>query len=204
MIFRALAVLIALIGLSWTAPSPSTRTEYTEAMSVDIFVLPGHPVTVRWQELRERWAELVDAAYAGDVAAALLCPAGSHAALDDDAPIGGEGAWWIQVPSASTLGLTAAPTADLYSDSDFVEDYGRNLTPDTTAKVVRQLRESPIVYDVSSFGGRPRHEGALFVALASALALLSDGWVVVMDDDLFTLDVGIYDGGTFSRGAARF
>jgi hypothetical protein len=69
-------------------------------------------------------------------------------------------------------------------------------------ELAEQWRRVGYGYEISSGGGRSAVEPELFIALACALADLCEGHIIVMNDGIFDLGVGVYAPARFS--AARW
>ncbi|MCX4239613.1 hypothetical protein [Paraliomyxa miuraensis] len=92
----------------------------------------------------------------------------------------------------NTLSLTILPNEPEDSELEYLRDYGRNLSPTEAEELAQQWRRVGHSFGLSSGGGRSHDEPRMLVALACALADASDGRVILMNDGLFSLGIGIY------------
>lgn len=93
----------------------------------------------------------------------------------------------------NTLSFACEKNDDSYTDVDeYVEDYGRNLEPGSAEFVIQKFKKIGISYTLESLGGRAEGESSLFMSIVCAVSKLTDGFVVIKDNDVFSLPVGIY------------
>jgi hypothetical protein len=159
-------------------------------MSIDIEILPGSAARPSWREVKDMWRDLVGSEFASEIDAATLHPLGGGPPLPEK-EAAQEGAFEVRLRTRSTLLLTTMPTAGTFDETTYLEDYGRNLDPPTFEEIRRRWTAAGWFHQISSLGGRPPHELRVMVALATALARATHGWVVI-SQQVFGVGVGVY------------
>ena len=164
-------------------------------MSLDMDVLPLCPELPPWGLLAARWSELASRSpgIAGTPLPQLEWPGDrGPVAADERLRVGFFG--FFTGSPYSTLSLSVRC---IESDGrrDFVEDYGRNLSEDEQARILDTWTGAILM--MSSRAGRPEGEFELLRALASALAISTDGWVVLPQEAPLGLRPGMYRGRRF-------
>jgi len=105
---------------------------------------------------------------------------------------------------SNTLSLTARPNKNNLNEQEYLQDYGRNIDSETVRDLAQRWREAGHFYGLTSLMGRSLPEPHLFVGLASALATVCRGYVIVMNDGILDLGVGVYSPEQFKLAQPRF
>ncbi|MFP4346514.1 MAG: hypothetical protein ACLFU8_17650 [Anaerolineales bacterium] len=162
-------------------------------MSIDVDVIPTLSTVVCWEEVESRLRENLGAAAARLLGEApQLYALGSDELQMPDDPLSVEGVYYLNLGVQNTLGLSAMSNSSDVDELLYLEDYGRNLDPETLPALAERWREAGHYYAITSFAGRGPEELHILRALAAALAETCRGYVVLMHDWIFDLDVGIY------------
>ncbi|MES2639532.1 MAG: hypothetical protein V4850_08600 [Myxococcota bacterium] len=170
-------------------------------MSVDLDIAPMRSDAPTWAAVAEAWARRVgDPRLLGPDP--KLCRFGDTVAVPPNTLLVPPAHYFLTLPAPSTLSLSVRPNEGNLDEAEYLEDYGRNLAPAQLAELTEGWRRTGRSYGISSLGGRSTHEPELFLALACALADVSDGRVIVMNDGILTLGVGVYTANEFA--AARW
>jgi hypothetical protein len=168
-------------------------------VSIDLDIAPLRATRVGWGPLLRAWRQRL-----GDEAAALLGPdpklrvLGAGAAVAEDAALEPPGHYSLDLAAPNTLSLSAMPNKNSLDEIEYLKDYARNLEPRGATALALSWRGVGYYYEVSSGGGRSTNEPALFVTLACALADICDGRIIVMNDGIFDLGVGVYTAEQFA------
>lgn len=168
-------------------------------MSIDLDIAPLRATRVTWGPLLRAWRQRL-----GDEAAALLGPdpklrvLGAGASVAEDATLEPPAHYYLDLAAPNTLSLSAMPNTNDLDEVEYLEDYARNLEPRDATALALAWREVGYCYEVSSGGGRSPREPALFITLACALADMCDGRIIVMNDGIFDLGVGVYTAEQFA------
>lgn len=163
-------------------------------MTISVDVIPSSPTPVFWGDLKRRiLSSVMDSEIQHLVGTApRLHERQSKRSVDDSETLSVPGYYYFELARDSTLSLDLEPNHDEQGLSDFVDDFGRNLTPETKESIWKKWRRAGFFVCVSSYGGRAKHELDLLVQIANFVALLTNGLVVVMDNGVFAHPVGIY------------
>jgi hypothetical protein len=137
-----------------------------------------------------------------------LLELGSKQKVADDAQLSLGGYYYLSLAIPNTLGIAVISKAEDFDEenleSDYLEDYGCNLELKELQILAERWRVARHFYGVTSMGGRSKHEPRLFVALATAIAYTCAGYVIVMNNDIFDLGVGVYEPEKFQHAEPRF
>lgn len=168
-------------------------------MSIDLDIAPQRAGDITWGSLCRQWRQRLGGADAGVLGPnPQLCHIGGTTPLAEGDPLVAPSHYFITLAVPCTLSLSIVANDDQLDEDLYLEDYGRNLDSARIAELAEQWRRIGHTYGISSGGGRSSVEPQLFVALACALADLCDGHVIVMNDGIFDLGVGVYDPSQFS------
>ena len=166
-------------------------------MSIDLYVFPTIPEYFCWGELKNKFLELLTSEDIQRIGRVFLCRLGNDETVPEDEKISllndkNHYYYYLSLDIINTLGVTISKNKPNYINFiDMLEDFGRNLDTATIQTLVQKWKSIGYVYGVTSTGGRSKWEPPLFIALATAIASLCKGYVIVMSDE-FTLDIGVY------------
>jgi hypothetical protein len=162
-------------------------------MSIDVDVIPTRPTVVCWEEVSSRLRENLGASASRLLGEApQLYRLGSDELQMPDDPLSVESVYYLNLGVQNTLGLSTMFNAGNVDELIYLEDYGRNLAPERLPALAERWQEAGHYYAITSFAGRGPEELHMLRALASALGEVCQGYVVLMHDWVFDLDVGIY------------
>lgn len=165
-----------------------------ESMSFDLDVIPGSPTPLRWGEIHRMLLRTAPdegtRAFIGAVPA--LHELGSNRRLSDDESLNLSSFYYPVFARENTLSLFLEPKHGGWEDADYFNDYARNLQPEAKDSIYKRWEQAGYLTGVRSFGGRARGELKLMVVLATCLAELTSGYVVIQDNGVFSLPVGVY------------
>jgi hypothetical protein len=168
-------------------------------VSVDLDIAPSQAKVIDWASLQRRWIQRLGAAGASMLGPnPQLCHLGKNAPVAEGERLDPPAHYYFTLAVPSSLSLSIMANADDLDESLYLEDYGRNVDPARISELAEKWRRVGHTYGISSLGGRSRSEPELFTALACALADLCDGHVIVMNDGVFDLGVGVYTPEQFS------
>lgn len=163
-------------------------------MTISIDVIPSSPTPINWAELKRRiLSSVMDSEIQHLVGTApRLIERQSKRSIDDAETLSLPGYYYFELARDNTLSLDLEPNLDGEGLSDYVDDFGRNLTAETKESIQEKWRRAGFFVSVSSYGGRAKHELDLLVKIAKFVAQLTNGVVVVMDNGVFARPAGIY------------
>ena len=173
-------------------------------MSIDIYIFPTNPEYFTWGELKNKFLKLLtpeDVQRLGEISLLIL---GSDEVVEENEKLSipdneNNNYYYFSFDIPNTLGMNIRTNEPNYvSEIDNLEDFGRNLDTATIQSLAQKWQSIGYVYGVTTHAGRSRWEPPLFVALAAAIAHMSEGYVIVMSDE-FTLDVGVYTPDVFQQ-----
>ncbi len=178
-------------------------------MSIDLYIFPTSPEYFYWGELKNKFLELLILEDAQRLGKVSLCKLGSDEIVAENEKISllnneNHDYYYLSSGIPNTLGMNIRRNEPNYvGELDMLEDFGRNLDSVTIQTLVQKWKSIGYVYGVTSNAGRSKWEPPLFVALATAIAYLCKGYVIVMND-VFTLDVGVYTPTVFQQAEMKF
>lgn len=178
-------------------------------MSIDLYIFPTSPENFYWGELKSKFLELLTPEDAQRLGTVSLLKLGSEEVLAEDKKLyipsqkNGEHYYLsLDIPNTLMIGINNNESTYL-SEVDFLEDFGRNLDATTIQSLVQEWKSIGFTYNVTTNAGRSKWEPPLFVALASTIAYLCKGYIIVMSKD-FSLDVGVYTPAAFQKAKTKF
>lgn len=168
-------------------------------MSIDLNIAPQKAGAITWGNLCRQWRHRLGEAGADMLGPEpQLCRIGESVPVAEDDLLVPSSHYFLTLAVPCTLSLSVMDNSGNLDETLYLEDYGRNLDAARIAELAEQWRRVGYYYELSSGGGRASNEPALFIALVSALADLCDGHVIVMNDGVFDLGVGVYTPAQFS------
>ena len=178
-------------------------------MSIDLYILPTSPESFYWGKLKDKFLELLTLEDARRLGTVSLLKLGSDEVVTEEKKLyipsqEDPEYYYLALDIPNTLGIGINKNESTYlSEVDFLEDFGRNLDAATIQTLIQKWQSIGFTYDVTTNAGRSRWEPPLFVALSAAIAHLCQGYVIVMNDN-FTLDVGVYTPEVFQQAQMKF
>lgn len=178
-------------------------------MSIDLDIFATAPELATWSQIRSKLQMLVSPTEQTTLLgnSPSLCEIGSNKEVVDNKPLS-IGHYYLSLPTDNTLGIgVISKTEDFEEESlelDYLEDYGRNLELEEIEILAKRWRKADYYYGIETWGGRSKPEPRLFVALAAAIAYSCNGYVVVMNENIFDLGIGVYRPEQFQYAEPRF
>lgn len=105
---------------------------------------------------------------------------------------------YFELGVPNTLSMGFRQNGKYLDERDYLEDYGRNLKDAEIEELILAWKRTGCAFDISSNAGRSKLEYRLLQALVCALAELTAGRVISMDDRYFDLGVGVFTPKEFS------
>jgi len=174
-------------------------------VSIDLDVLATTPELICWGNLKKRLQELlspVELEFLGENPALLHL--GSNRVLAEDEKLSLNNSYYLSLAIDNTLSITVMPNEGNLNELEYLEDYGRNLEPEDVGRLAARWQAAGHYYDITSLAGRSKPEPRLFIALVTAVAYSCFGCVIVMNDDILDLKVGVYTPGYFQNAQSKF
>jgi hypothetical protein len=97
----------------------------------------------------------------------------------------------LYLAADNTLALSIGLSTD-FDEKEYVEDYGRNLTPEERETIINAWKRAGPSLTISSDGGRAGGEFELLAALARRGARALSGWICIESGALVRPRTGIY------------
>jgi hypothetical protein len=175
-------------------------------MSISVCILPATDQKFTWSDLKQQILHFAD-----PEALRLM---GQHPNIlytKDKIKLKNEEV--IEAPNSFCFDLSYDNTLTLHFEKhvehqeemyDYIEDFGRNLNPDFVSSLINQWSEIGCSYMVESWGGRAKGEGSVFKATVSAVSKLTDGLIVIEEEEIFSLPPGIYKLEQFQQSEPLF
>jgi hypothetical protein len=174
-------------------------------MSIDLDIFPTSKRGVCWRNIEDRLQALLGASsheLLGDHPA--LWHLSSHTVMGDDDNLTPNNSYYFALAVPNTLILTVMPNQGNLDEHEYLEDYGRNLAPVVIQELANRWHKVGYYYELTSMMGRSKPEPELLIALTSAIADVCSGYIIVMNDDIFDLGVGIYTSEQFRQAHPKF
>ncbi|HTK06037.1 MAG TPA: hypothetical protein VL485_02620 [Ktedonobacteraceae bacterium] len=134
---------------------------------------------------------------------------GSHRVVQEDEMLTPDSyySFHLAVPTTLSLGMSVNKKNSL-DEQDFLEEYGRNLTPEKIQRLVEAWKAIGYTFSIITGAGRSPDEPLLFVCLAAALAFACEGYVINTGDygyiqEKYGLEIGVYTAEEFSRAIPK-
>jgi hypothetical protein len=174
-------------------------------MSIDLDILATVPELICWGNVKNKLQKLLSPAEGkilGEHPALLHL--GLNKAVGEDERLSLNSSYYLSLTIANTLSITVMPNEGNLDELEYLEDYGRNLEPGEIETLAKRWRTARHYYGICSLGGRSQPEPKLFVTLATAIAYSCVGYVIVMNNDIFDLGVGVYTPEQFRHTQPKF
>lgn len=174
-------------------------------MSIDLEVFPTRPHVMTWGAIQTTMQELADPALCALVGKApTLVELATRTVMLPAVALTLNSCYILELAVPNTLGLQVVPNAGNVDVTAYLEDYGRNLSPASLRQLVDQWEAVGYYYGFTSLAGRSKHESRLLVLLVTSVASLCHGYVIVMNDDILNVGVGVYPPEQFQHVMPRF
>jgi hypothetical protein len=166
-------------------------------MSIDLKVFSTITDITMWGDIKKKIYELVNPTEKEFILENLfLSELGSHQKVADNEKLLLGHQYYLSLAIPNTLSISVISKAEDFDEEnlelDYLEDYGHNLNPEKIQLLVHQCKLARYFYIITSFGGRSQPEPNLLITLATAIASTCAGYIVVTNNNLFNLDVGVY------------
>lgn len=162
-------------------------------MSVDLQVIPTVDEPTTWRAVLRQLRDAADeglTALLGEEPRLLALD--SKTAVPPDQRLATGRSYVFELGFPNTLVLDVTPNEGFFEEREFLEDYGRNLSREDLETLIVRWKRSGHSYGISSMGGRTGPEPQVFLALATAIARATAGWVVAMES-VIDVGVGVYE-----------
>jgi len=161
-------------------------------MSIDVMILPGRQVALTPSALFARLELVMGSRSAALVGASpALSKLGARDVVDGDAALEPGKTYALRLAADNTLLLSIGLGAD-FDEEEYVEDYGRALTPAERDAIIGAWRRAGPGLTVSSAAGRAAAELEVLAALALACARAVAGWISIESGAFVEPRPGIY------------
>lgn len=177
-------------------------------MSIDLDVFPTNADLFTWKQLKNKFQELLSFEDRERIGKPSLLKLNPKIKIEDDEQLSFHSEdhvfYYPSFDISSTLSIGITKNKSNYTNElEYLEDFGRNLDTQNIQKLAQQWKEVGYTYGLTTYAGRSKWEPDLFVALATAIAYLCQGYVIVMND-VFTVDVGVYNLQEFQQAKMTF
>ena len=193
-------------------------------MSIDLYVIPTIQKTFYWKDICVRLETLLGSSaskFLGEQPRLQHMP--THVVIQEDEALAPSNYYAFDLAFPTTLMLGIPKNKDThfkyglpdeFSDEQeylagYLEDYGRNLAPETISRLAESWHVIGYYYGLNTTMGRNREEELLFVCLATALADACEGFVISegeyrLVEKVAGLGVGIYTAEEFRQAIPHF
>ncbi len=174
-------------------------------MSLEIEIVPTRLSQLYWKDIEARWrAGLSPALNLLLGQTPRLYRLKTREVHPPNIPlIWDKGYYYFELAVPNTLGLSLTSNIGVIDEVEMLEDFGRNLEPDTIHSLAATWRQIGHTGEISSFGGRGPQELPLLVALGAAVAELCEGYIILMHSNFFDLDAGVYRPEEFRKASPK-
>ncbi len=178
-------------------------------MSIDVKVFPTISDIAIWGDIREKLYVIVSAKekeLLGEDISLLELSSRQKVENDKQLSLGQQYYLILKIPNTLSISVISK-TEDLDEENlelDYLEDYGCNLTSEEVQILSERWRVARYFYSIASFGGRSKQESKLLIELATTIAYICSGYIVVTNNDLFDLGIGVYTPEEFQYTKPRF
>lgn len=160
-------------------------------MSIEIEIFATTQTLFTWAELRTTRQEInrdFDYLPRFDARLRML---GTDQIVEDSETLMLRKPVYLDLGFDNTLSLMRAPNSNL-NERDFLEDYGTNLDQETIEEFISAWKRAGYYYVITSMAGRCKYELDMAITLATSVARLCSGGILVLYPDVFTLSYGVY------------
>lgn len=162
-------------------------------MAVDLDIIPGSPQSLRWGRLKCMIHSVLSHTDGQIILPDVnLFDLSSKRAILENEELSCPGYYYFGFAQDTTLSLTLEPNAGGQEDIDYIDDFGRIALPEFKDSVRRIWESAGFLVTVTSGGGRAKGELQLMAHIASCIATLTKGYVVVTENGNFRQPMGIY------------
>jgi hypothetical protein len=163
-------------------------------VSIELDILPSLAGGVFWGDVQRAVSDEITSASLRDYfgTSLVLRELSTKRALGDERLTCPGNYFFDLTDRPCTLSLVVEPFADVFERADYMNSFGRNLDLARTEAIRESWTIAEYIVSVSSLGGRPAREIDALLFVAKCVAKVVQGFIVVKDNRLFGLDVGIY------------
>jgi hypothetical protein len=163
-------------------------------MAIDLDVIPGSPRSIRWVEIKRLLDFLVPPGpirrQIGTEPALYELP--SKRLVTDDEVLTSSRCYYFDMAHCHSLSMYIARNRDDREDFGYISDFGRNLSPQVLESLYRRWKQAGFLVCLSSRAIRDQNDLTIMAFIAITIAQLTEGCVVVMDNGIFPVSVGVY------------
>jgi hypothetical protein len=178
-------------------------------MSIDLKVFPTIPDLATWGDIKRQLYRLmssVDKEFLGENP--FIVESGSQRKVADNEQLALCNHYYLSLAIPNTLSISVISKAEDIDEEnlelDYLEDYGCNLDSKEVQTLSERWRVARYFYNITSFGGRSQPEPRILIILATAIAYTCSGYIVVTNNNLFDLSIGVYTSEEFQHTKPRF
>ena len=178
-------------------------------MSIDLYIIPASPTIITPDKLKESFVSNLLATDRSLLEAGFhIIELGPNKITDGQTlKLGGVYYFEMSIPNTLSVHVVSKELQLEFQqnlEEDILEDYGWNLKSEAILKIVSIFKKVDHYYCITTHGGRSKAEPNLFLVLAKAIAISSSGYIVVMNNDILDLGVGVYTYDEFLFTKPRF
>lgn len=178
-------------------------------MSIDLKVFPTTPDILFWGDIKRQLYRLISPEQNNFFGKNISCfKSCSQQKVPDDEQLSLDQNYYLSLAIPNTLSISViSKSEDIDEESlevDYLEDYGCNLDNKEIQTLAELWRVARYFYNISSFGGRSQDEPKLLITLVTAISYASAGYIIVTNNNLFDLGIGVYKSEEFQYTKPRF
>ena len=173
-------------------------------MSVDLDIIPDSPKLPPWGQVRRIIGVALSHNNYQTISPDIsLYEFSSKRELQDDEELKCPGYYYFGFAQDTTLTLSLESNTGGQEEMDYVDDFAR-CRPLEFKESIRQIwKSSGFLITVTSGGGRAKGELQQMICIASCIAKLTKGYIVVSENGVFQQPVGIYTPDEFVSSNVR-
>lgn len=166
-------------------------------MSVNLIVIPTRLNIATWGEIKARLQKMLtpsEVALTGKQIVLLTLNSNQRITEDTSLSLGKH--YYLMLMVRNSPGIAVVSKRDDPDpenlELDMLEDYGHNLTPTDIQMIANRWQKVDYYYNLTSSLWQDSSEQRLFISLATAIAYTCAGFIIVTDNKVSNLGVGVY------------
>jgi hypothetical protein len=161
-------------------------------MSLDLEIIPGSSKLLRWGDLKPIVQRIFSDVNAIEPVEVNLIQRGTHRKILGEEELTIRGSYYFGFPEDSTLALSRPSIVYPEAEKDYLDYLTRNMPHGTSESIWQAWKRAGFEIWLTSIASRPRGELQRMADLASAIAEMVEGYVLLSDNRIFQESEGIY------------
>jgi hypothetical protein len=161
-------------------------------MSIDLEVMPGSSKLLRWGDLKPSIQRIFSDVNAIEPVEVNLIQIRTHRKILGEEELAVPGYYYFGFPEDSTLDISINRLTYAEAYKDYLDYLTREMPPGTSESIWQAWKRAGFDITLNSIASRPRGELQRMADLASAIAEMVEGYVILSDNGIFQESEGIY------------